>query len=114
MPTFRLEDEEGRWLTDMRLTVFVKTAQQVRYQVVPTGARSRANRDCDSESRPEALTMKTLLLMVTVTATALMLAATSLAVGDRKNESPFTRSVKVVRIHTNGNLFSCKYGARCL
>jgi hypothetical protein len=45
--------------------------------------------------------MKTLLLMVTVTATALMLAATSLAAGEAKNQSPFTRSAKVVRTHTH-------------
>jgi hypothetical protein len=41
--------------------------------------------------------MKALLLTVTVTATALTLAATSLAVGDAKNESPFTQSLAVVQ-----------------
>jgi hypothetical protein len=38
--------------------------------------------------------MKTLLSMVTVTVTALTLAATSLAVGEAKNQSPFTHPFK--------------------
>jgi hypothetical protein len=42
--------------------------------------------------------MKALLLMVTVTATALVLAATSLAVGEAKNEAPFSRTLNVVQI----------------
>jgi hypothetical protein len=42
--------------------------------------------------------MKTLLLIMTVMATALMLAATSLAVGEAKNEAPFTESLNVAQI----------------
>jgi hypothetical protein len=50
--------------------------------------------------------------MLTVTAAALMLAATSLAVGESKSQAPFTRSVKVVRIHTNA--FPSEFvGLRC-
>jgi hypothetical protein len=70
--------------------------------VVPTGTPvKRQIANCRFESRVEARTMKTLLLIVTVTATALMLAATRVAVGEAKNQSPFTRSLKVVRTHTH-------------
>jgi hypothetical protein len=56
---------------------------------------------CDPKSRPEVPTMKGLLLTVTVTAAALALAATGLAVGDAKNESPFTQSLAVAQIHSS-------------
>jgi hypothetical protein len=44
--------------------------------------------------------MKTLLSMVTVMATALMLAATTLAVGEAKNRSSFTAVLNVVRVQS--------------
>ena len=45
--------------------------------------------------------MKSLLSIVTVTGTALMLAATSLAVGETKNLSPFTRSLRVAQAQSS-------------
>jgi hypothetical protein len=50
--------------------------------------------------------MKGLLLTVTVAATALTLAATSLAVGEAKNESPFTESLAVAQIQSSKALLT--------
>jgi hypothetical protein len=50
--------------------------------------------------------MKTLLSMVTVMATALMLAATSPAVGEAKNQSRFTAVLNVVRIQVSKELLA--------
>jgi hypothetical protein len=45
--------------------------------------------------------MKTLLSVVTVMATALALAATGLAIGEAKNESPFTESLNVLQFQSS-------------
>jgi hypothetical protein len=50
--------------------------------------------------------MKALLLTVTVMATALTLAATSLAVGEAKNQSPFTKSLDVGQVQSSKALLT--------
>jgi hypothetical protein len=50
--------------------------------------------------------MKTLPSMVAVMATALMLSATSLAVGGAKNQSAFTAVLNVVRVQSSKELIA--------
>ena len=50
--------------------------------------------------------MKTLPLMVAVMATALMLSATSLAVGGAKHQSAFTAVLNVVRVQSSKELIA--------